>query len=55
MTKFYIEAHYPHTVLSMSLRGDGCGLNWNSGIHMTKTSDNVWAANVTCEESTEVL
>lgn len=55
MTTFHIEAHYPHPILSLSLRGDGCGLNWDSGIHMTKISDNTWAADVTCQSSTEVL
>ena len=54
-TNYHIEAHYPHTVVSLALRGDGCGLNWDSGIHMTKTGDNTWAADVACSSVTEVL
>jgi hypothetical protein len=38
----------------MSLRGDGCGLNWNSGLKMTKIADNTWSADVTCTTETKL-
>lgn len=52
---FHIEAYYPHPIFSLALRGDGCGLNWTTGIHMTKTGDNTWAADVICDSATETL
>ena len=54
-TNLRIDAYYPHLVLSLSIRGDGCGLNWDSGLKMTKTSENQFSIDLTCDTSIETL
>lgn len=54
-TRYTITAHYPRSLTSLSLRGDGCGLNWNSGIRMTNTAQvnghYQWQVEIDCDAS----
>ena len=47
-----IVAKYPKDLGALFLRGSGCGLNWNSGVSMTKTSNKdgsvQWSHDVQC-------
>lgn len=45
-----ISAHYPKKVSSLYLRGDGCGLNWESGVKMDHDGDSTWNVLVNCDE-----
>lgn len=58
-TRVTITAHYPRSMTTLSLRGDGCGLNWNQGIKMTNTAQNSghfqWQIDLDCDASIKNL
>lgn len=52
VTKVSVTAHYPRTLPSLYLRGDGCGLDWNKGVQMTVSPGNghyKWTVELSCE------
>ena len=50
-----VVAKYPKDVDTLFLRGSGCGLNWDSGVRMTKTANKdgsfEWSQHVECASS----
>lgn len=54
---FDVFAYYPHSIQSLYLRGDACGLNWNSGIQMEPFANrqDAWVASVDCPLDTQAL
>jgi predicted alpha/beta superfamily hydrolase len=52
-----VSVYYPESrigSLSIYLRGDNCGLNWDSGMKMTKTATNTWRAELSCTSNIKV-
>lgn len=59
-TRLTISAHYPRGLTGgLTLRGDGCGLNWNEGMRMTNTAQNsghyIWQVDIDCDLSVSKL
>lgn len=53
-----IEAVYPSKLLGLSIRGSGCGLNWDSGFSMSSVSSSEgykWSYTVNCTSSEDAL
>lgn len=51
----HIDAYYPNNVTSLYIRGNGCGLNWTTGVKMTKTGDTKYSVDLPCPVLTEKL
>jgi predicted alpha/beta superfamily hydrolase len=48
-----VTAHYPKSSLSLSLRGDSCGLNWEKGLLMKNIGDQTtWTIDLNCPSGT---
>lgn len=45
-----VLVHYPKS-LSLSIRGDGCGLNWDKGIKVPTSGNDQWKVSLNCTES----
>ena len=43
-----VTAHYPSKLQSLYIRGDGCGLDWDTGKVMVKSGDDSWEVSVDC-------
>jgi predicted alpha/beta superfamily hydrolase len=50
-----ITAHYPDKLPSLYIRGDGCGLDWETGLAMTASAENEWTGVVECGNNVKSL